>query len=35
MMRVLGVDAVLIGSALSTAESLEAKLEELVECRQK
>ncbi len=35
MMRVLGVDAVLIGSALSRAESLEAKLEELVECRRK
>jgi indole-3-glycerol phosphate synthase len=35
MMRVLGVDAVLIGSALSRAESLETKLEELVECRRR
>ena len=35
MMRVLGVDAVLIGSALSRAESLETKLEELVECQRK
>lgn len=35
MMRVLGVDAVLIGSALSKAESLETKLKELVECRRK
>ncbi len=35
IMRMIGVDAVLIGSALSRAESLEAKLEELVECRQR
>jgi len=34
-MRVLGVDAVLIGSVLSLAESVEAKLEELTECRRR
>lgn len=34
-MRVLGVDGVLIGSAFSTAESIEEKLKELTACLQK